>query len=90
MTIREISRQLHSLSVGGYFNRQKVSAAWLEHYISNMFRVGCPSLIMEVALPDGWWYFKITKYPGGFDYFIPESRKQEARLKAEIFGNSAS
>lgn len=79
MTIPEISRQLHSLSVGGYFNGEKFSLNRLETYISSLLRTG-NRLVMEIALPDGWWFFTISRIsskPDGFDYHIPETREEE-------------
>ena len=68
MTLRETASQLHSLSVDGFFNRQKVTVRWLEDYISTMLiRSGSKSnsLVMEIALPDGWWHFTIHKFKDG-------------------------
>ena len=82
MTIHQISRQLHSLSVGGYFNGERFSERRLEAYISNMLRTG-DRLVMEISLPDGRWLFSITRFSqlsDGFGYVIPETREQEARL----------
>lgn len=88
MTIREISTQLHSLSVGGYFNREKFTRQQLHGYITGMFREGVKlairnTLVMEIALPDGWWYFTITRWgdgPDGYDYYIPDKREDSDRI----------
>ena len=89
MTIHELSEQLHSLSVGGYFNREKFSVERLQAQIEALTRTS-DSVIFEIALPDGWWYFKIYKYGmergrGQYDYYIPETRDQELRIKNELF-----
>lgn len=91
MTLRETASQLHSLSIDGFFNRQKVTARWLEDYISTMLiRSGSKSnsLVMEIALPDGWWHFTIHKFKDGgkmgFDYTIPDTREQEARILSDL------
>lgn len=84
MTIHQLSRQLHSLSVGGYFNGERFSEQRLETYISNMLRTG-NRLVMEISLPDGRWFFTITRFsqsPDGFDYAIPDTWAQEARIKS--------
>ena len=86
MTLRSISDQLFDLSLCGHFNGEKFSRQELAHYIATMFRTGS-RLIMEICLPDGRWFFKITKHtdaPDGFDYFIPETREQENLLKEEL------
>ena len=86
MTIREITNQLYNLSVGGFFNKEKFTEERLHKYISNMFRTG-NKLVMQIALPDGWWFFIINKFaetPDGYDYIIPDNRQQESKVKAMI------
>ena len=91
MTIHDISTQLHDLSVGGFFNGEKFTKRELHNYITNMFRPEAGPLkaghrlVMEIALPDGRWFFTIDRFadmPDGFDYYIPDNREQEARVKA--------
>jgi hypothetical protein len=44
-------------------------------------------VIMTIALPDGWWYFKITRYQddvNGYDYYIPDNRKEEQKIKTDL------
>ena len=87
MTLQTISNQLFNLSLGGHFNGEKFSRQELTSYISAMFRTGS-KLIMEICLPDGRWFLKITKYADrsdGYDYYIPDTREQEALLKEELF-----
>ena len=87
MTIKYLASQLHDLSLGGYFNGQKVSKQWLESYISKAFQSQLKlgnRLVMEIALPDGRWLFTINRFSDsadGFDYTIPETREQEARIR---------
>ena len=90
MTIHTLSTQLHNLSVGGYFNGEKFTVKELEGYISSMFRPGVTlkagnRLVMEISLPDGRWFFFITRFsdkPDGFDYTIPDTREEEAHIKS--------
>lgn len=86
MTIREVCKQLYDLSVGGYFNGEKFTLERLINQTKNMFRgtlKGGNRLVMQVALPDGWWYFYIVEYAKGqFDYYIPDTREQEKRVIA--------
>ena len=84
MSIKEITTQLYDLSIAGYFNREKFTKARLETYINTMLRTG-DSLIMEVALPDGWWLCEVQKVNGaGYDYYIPDTREQETALKRKL------
>lgn len=85
MNIKELTNQLYELSVGGYFNGEKFTKERLNAYITNMFKTG-NRLVMNIALPDGRWYFKITKFANGeYDYIIPDTREQEQRIK-DIIG----
>lgn len=86
MTLHDVSTQIFGLSVGGYFNREKFTQQSLHNFIKRMFSTplkGGNRLVMEIALPDGWWYFYITEYAKGeFDYYIPDTREQEKRVFA--------
>lgn len=88
MTIAEITKQLSSLSVGMYFNHEKFTQKQLRTYISNMLR--SPGVLtMEIALPDGWWYFNIFRYEDGCcQYVIPETRQQENHIKSRLFSKA--
>ena len=90
MTKAELVSQLMDLSVAGYFNGEKFSKERLNTYISKMCRNAGDKLYMEISLPDGRWLFKITRYADGdWDYYIPETREQEAKLTAELLGRGA-
>ena len=86
MTIREVCKQLYDLSVGGYFNGEKFTLDRLINQTKNMFCTplkGGDRLVMQIALPDGWWNFYIVEYDKGqFDYYIPDTREQEKRVIA--------
>ncbi len=95
MTLNEVTRQLFSLSVGGYFNHEKFTFVQLHNYISKMTHGGKPvSVIMEIALSDGWWYFTVSNLPqfgrGFYDYNIPDSRRKEAHIKSKLFSSQNS
>lgn len=88
MTIHDVTSQLHSLSVGGYFNGEKFTVKQLQNCIADAFRSETTlaiahTWVMEISLPDGRWLCAIEHYndkSDGFDYTIPESREQESRL----------
>lgn len=90
MTINQVASQLHSLSVAGYFNGERFTKERLANQIAAWFRgTDKHSIVMEIALPDGRWLFTINRYADcadGYDYTIPETRAQEARIKATICG----
>lgn len=79
MTLHDTVLQLHKLSVSGYFNRENFSVSRLESQIASLFR-GEPDkrqVVMEISLPDGWWWFTVNQYrPGEFDYTIPDTREE--------------
>ncbi len=82
MTLREVSRQLFELSVSGYFNRKKLTEKQLRNHIAAQTQGdGQKTVVMEIALPDGWWYFEVEKLPqfgkGYYEYHIPVTREQE-------------
>ena len=85
MTINEVIEQLYDLAIAGYFNGEKFTKKRLKSYITAMFKDGSKSLVMNIALPDGRWFFRITQYaPSEFDYYIPDTRETEKRVMAKI------
>lgn len=85
MTINEVTEQLYDLAIAGYFNGEKFTKARLKKYITSMFKDGSKKLVMNIALPDGRWFFHITQYsPNEFDYYIPDTREAEKRVMAMI------
>ena len=90
MTKLELTTQLMNLAVAGYFNGEKFNKERLNNYIGKMCRNNGDKLFMEIALPDGRWLFKITHCADGdWDYYIPETREQEAKLTAELLKRGA-
>ena len=89
MTIHEISKQIIDISVGGVLNGEVFTVERLCTYIQKMIRNDSDNLIMEISLPDGLWYFQIRRWTerGHFqyEYFLPETREQEMRLKKSLF-----
>ena len=85
MTIPQVSRQLIGLSVGGYINGEKFTVDRLAAQIAKLFSgTSKTQVVMEIALPDGRWFFTVNRFGkghDGFDYTIPEDREQEAAVK---------
>ena len=90
MTIHELSNQLYNLSVAGYFNGEKFTRQQLENHIASAFRGALKAgnrYVMEIALPDGRWFFTVNRFANtadGFDYTIPDTREDEAKILALI------
>ncbi len=88
MTLTSTVSSLVRLSVDGHFNREKFTADRLRKQLAAMVREKGDSYIGEIALPDGWWFFEVFRFSDaadGWDYYLPETREQEARLKAKLF-----
>lgn len=86
MTLKQVSNSLYGLSVGGYFNGEAFTKERLYAYLRAMMR-GAKRLVMQIALPDGWWYFSVVKYGDKHDsysYDIPETRRDELYHKYMI------
>lgn len=94
MTLSETTKQVFGLAVDGYINSEKFTYNQFHAYIKSMMQPGtenCNRCIFEIALPDGKWLAKITRYgnkPDQYDYYIPDNRTQEAILKNELYGRS--
>lgn len=89
MTLRDVSSQLYSLSVGGYFNREKFSKSQFSGLMNAMFKNGGQKYIGEIALPDGWWNFKVFRYGARkdqFDYTIAEDKAKNESLYHDLLG----
>lgn len=84
MTIPQVASQLIGLSVGGYINGEKFTVDRLVNTIAAWFNGEAKErIVMEIALPDGRWFFTVNRYGYGrdaFDYTIPETREQEAAI----------
>lgn len=89
MKIEEVAKQLHSLSVAGYINREKFTLERLTNQLKTFcgreevdFPVG-RKYVLEVAFLDGWWWCYVAKYSDavdGYDYWIPDTREQEKAM----------
>lgn len=91
MTLNQAADQLYSLSLGGYFNREKFTAAGWRKHVNALMRHPETlkiknTLVQEIALLDGWWLFSICYIPESNEYgwCIPETREEEQRLKDRL------
>lgn len=90
MTKLELVNQLADLAVDNCFNGETFGKKRLYTYISKMCRNIGDSVVMNISLPDGDWYFRINRYSaGGFDYYIPDTREQEMRIVEELMSRGA-
>ena len=86
MTLHETIQSVYGLTVAGYINREKMTLTAFEGYIKNLFKGNTKlsnRVVVEIALPDGWWLCQIIRFADrrdGFNYEIPETREQEQRI----------
>ena len=86
MNKKELIDQVYSLSVAGYFNREKFTKKRFSDYVTAMLKGSRKSFVVEIALPDGWWFLEITYYGKGFYlYYLPDTREQEINLISSYF-----
>jgi len=89
MTLHEVSSQLYDLSIDGFFNRERFTKKRLHdtlaaHMREPQFNAIPNTFVMEIALPDGWWFFTVSKHGKEYGYCIPETREQEKALLARF------
>ena len=91
MTLHEVVNQVYALSVAGYINREKFTKKRLFDYCKSLLRDGTHNAIpnsvaLEIALPDGWWFMLVQRWPrgNGYDYYIPDTREQEKVIKEKL------
>lgn len=86
MTLHETLKSVYGLTVAGHINREKMSLKTFEGYVKNLFRGNTKlsnRVVVEIALPDGWWLCEIVRYADradGYGYNLPETREQEQRI----------
>lgn len=86
MTIHTVSSHLVDLSK--VINGEHFSKPRLEAMLNSLFRVS-DRYIGTILLPDGEWFFMVTRYatkPDGFDYYIPDNRDDNERLANLLLG----
>ena len=91
MTLNNVCNQLVSMAMAGRINGEKFNDYTLANYLEHWF---APDRVrpdnkwfMTISLPDGEWMFYVYRYnntPDGYDYYIPDTREQEAKLKAML------
>ena len=89
MTLHDVSTQLYNLTLGGFVNGEKFTKQQLEANLRRWMRE--PErlkiknrLVIEICLQDGRWLATVDRFddtPDGYDYYIPDTREQEQKLK---------
>lgn len=89
MNFSEIAHQIYTMAqpMRCVINGMRINS---EDELKQVFRpllIGGENgqIIYEHSLPDGRWFCKIIKRGKYFDYFVPDDRKQEAKIIAELF-----
>lgn len=88
MTKNEVLKQVYDLAVDGNFNHEGGwSFAKFRSYVEELFNNVHPvegfmnTILMEIKLPDGWWFLSIMKLSNGmWDYYIPDTKEENGRI----------
>ena len=84
MTKSDVINQLYSLS-HDFDGKKGLPKKWLKDFVDSSFNSdSVDNAYSTIVLPDGEWFFEIYKNKYGWNYFIPETREQEAFLFLEI------
>lgn len=94
MTLHNIASQLHKLAVDGRINGEHFTEAELERALRHWMRDAehnaiKNAFVLEIVLKDGAWLAEVSRFDesaDGFDYWIPDTREQEARLYEALLG----
>lgn len=89
MTKNEVLKQVYGLAVDGNFNHEGGwSFAKFRSYVEESFNNVHPvegfmnTILMEIKLPDGWWFLSIMKLSNSmWDYYIPDTKEENGRIK---------
>lgn len=89
MTLHEIATQLHNLTFGGHVNGEKFTKTELEQNLKRWLRNAGHNkipgkVVIEVCLADGRWLATVERFDNtadGYDYWIPDTREQENRIR---------
>lgn len=90
MTLHEIAREAYNLSTdkkvnGIHYKNAKELAETLRHWLPKH----TDNYIAQMTLPDGDWYVQFERSGDWYWFFVPETRKQEDRLIANLIGGDA-
>lgn len=82
-TLHEVTNQIHHLT-SGRINGEQFTRSELEAAIKSWLREPAAQYIFEAELPDGKWLAKVVRVGSMYDYWVPETRKDEKRLWKEL------
>lgn len=78
-----------NFAVNSTCSAEKFTKERLTNYIGKMCRNVGDKLYIQIALPDGEWFFKIVHYADGeWDYYIPDTRVEEQRIITELMNKA--
>ena len=85
MTLNDVVSQIYSLTKG-HVNGEVFTQKRLNDQLRAMLRKENDQYIFEVSLPDGDWFVKAIRRGNMYDYYVPDTRKEEQRYIDELFG----
>ena len=86
MTFNEMTKQIYDISHKHHINHETKKLIQFRKELKSYFdqATRLPTQIaFEMEMRDGYWYCVAIKSAWGYDYYIPETREDEERLKKE-------
>lgn len=97
MTLNELAHMVYTLpykmpcEINGVRRTSEADVKQLiGHWLMVSYKKEYPTakMICEIALPDGRWFIRLSRAGSDYDLYVPDSRKQEQRLKDQLFHTS--
>lgn len=86
MTFNEMTKQIYDISYKHHINHETKNLTQFRRELKSYFdqSTRLPTQIaFEMEMKDGYWYCVAIKSAWGYDYYIPDTRKDEEKLKKE-------
>lgn len=81
MTLIQMADSIYRLSMGHVLNGEKHTKEGFRYWFERMFFLNDrKNVLFSMVLPDGEWLCIATHYDDGYDYYVPDTREQEADL----------
>ena len=79
MTLAEMAKAVYKHSVGHVLNGQKMKEADMHYWFKRMLN-GKKSVVFTMQFPDGEWLCEAVHEDWGYDYIVPDTREEEAKI----------
>jgi hypothetical protein len=79
MTLNQLSDHVYKFSKGHILNGQKNTKENFRFWFKRMFR-NSEMVLFSMAFPDGEWLCEAVHEDWGYDYIVPGTREEEAKI----------